>query len=334
MRAVVYGLGWFFDLNKSTLKADEIVYYCDKEKKGKTIGGIKIIGLEDLGALNDYDAVYVTTTEKWWQNIVDDLLSVGVPVSKIRFPLYQRFPVVVDGDGTVVAEKDNVRIALRCSSDFSCFDSDFNIHEYGLNFPFDDTVVFDIGMNSATTALYFATFDNVKRVYGFEPFQDSYNNALDNISRNPDFGSKIVPFNYALSKREEVIEVPVYEDDNTGSRTTFEEFFGNPFYVQGRPELRKEIVVCKNARKELEQLVIEDGMAHYVLKIDVEGSEFDIFSVLKDSFVLDAVEAILMEFHRKPDFITKILEQRGFRFVKSNQTENQGMIYAFKWREH
>lgn len=329
MRAVIYGLGWLFSVSKERINSNEIAYYCDKKKRGKRIDGIDIIGLEELKSIKDYDVIYVTTTEKWWREVVDDLMSIGVHPSKIRFPLYERFSISVDNDGTIVGSCGEVSVALKCQSDFLCFDADFIEHEYGVNIFFDNTVVFDIGMNSATTALYFASLKNVKRVYGFEPFLDTYNNALENINRNPNLAHKIIPMNFALASREAIEEVPIFEDDNTGARTTFEEFYGNSSYVQGRPELRREMITYKNARSVLEKLIEEEGTEHYLLKIDVEGSEFDIFKILENSYVLDDADVIMMEFHREPHYLIEVLESKGFYYMKKQFSENQGLIFAF-----
>src|SRR5260221_3132548 len=54
----------------------------------------------------------------------------------------------------------------------------------------EEIVVIDVGMNVGTAALFFASRDNVKRVYGFEPVPSSCATAEVNFSLN-DIGSKI-----------------------------------------------------------------------------------------------------------------------------------------------
>ncbi len=332
MKIIVYGIGSFFERNKHRLNKDEVLCYCDMNRRGEELDGKRILGPEDIKSISEYDAVYVTT-ETYWDSIVKTLISNGVPTDKIQFPFNEPIQISVEKNGELVGSYNGVSINLKCDSDYSCFYSDFILREYGVNFPFDNTVVFDLGMNSATTSLYFAVMEKVKKVYGFEPFLDTYNNAVANIARNGEIGKKIVPINVALCDKDYVSEIPVYEDNNTGGRTTFEDFFDNPVYVEGRMELRKEKIEYKDARTVLEGLVSEgDKEEHLVLKIDVEGSEFDIFRSLENSWIFDKTEVILMEFHREPSYLTDILEKKNFRYLKNYWDTERGMIFAFKYQ--
>ncbi len=331
MKAIVYGMGCEFDANKERLDLSEIICFCDTNKKGEWFGNHQIHGPEYIPLLEHYDVVYVTTTMPYWESIVQTLLSFDVPCEKIEFPFFQKYRVSVDKSGVLVGTYNGVSVALKCLSDYLCFEADFINMEYGVNFPFANTIVFDIGMNSATTALYFATFDNVKKVYGFEPFGDTYNNALDNIHRNPQIGEKIKPLKMALAYGDYSKEVPIFEDDNTGGRTTCEDFFDHPVYTRGHAEFRRELIEFKDARNVLERLMRDEQADHYVMKIDVEGSEFDIFKSLETSLVLDRMDAILMEYHSEPTYLTKILEDKKLRYLKNYWGEGRGMIFAFKY---
>ena len=63
-----------------------------------------------------------------------------------------------------------------------------NEYNFSINEPY---VMIDIGYNIGITSLIFAQNENIKQIYGFEPFKPTYNNALENLSQNPLLSSKI-----------------------------------------------------------------------------------------------------------------------------------------------
>ena len=74
-------------------------------------------------------------------------------------------------------------------------------------------------MNIGAVSLYFASKEWVSKVYGFEPFPDTFQQALDNFELNDiHIKRKLYPMNVALSDKEEDIEVAV-NSENTGWRS-------------------------------------------------------------------------------------------------------------------
>ncbi len=56
-------------------------------------------------------------------------------------------------------------------------------------------------MNVATTSLFFSSKKNVEKIYSYELFPATYENALKNIKANS-FGHKILPHQYGLGKED------------------------------------------------------------------------------------------------------------------------------------
>ena len=77
-------------------------------------------------------------------------------------------------------------------------------------------IVLDIGMNVGITSLYFSQFDNIKAIYGFEPFKPTFDCAKGNISLNGKHDSKIHVFNFGLSNADKWIDLN-YDSENKGN---------------------------------------------------------------------------------------------------------------------
>ena len=81
----------------------------------------------------------------------------------------------------------------------------------------------------------------------------------------------------------------------------------------------------------LDEIMTKVGLDHIdFLKIDVEGSEFGLFS--KPGEWISKTEKIAMEIHPQfgnPVIITNTLKKAGFQ-VSTKQRNNQGFIYGWK----
>jgi FkbM family methyltransferase len=105
------------------------------------------------------------------------------------------------------------------------FQDILQIYEVFYMFPYsfsdiqNNYTVLDIGANIGDTALYFASYKNVDKVYAFEPFLKTYQQACDNFALN-NIGGKIEIFNFGISYRDEKELKVEYSHKNTGSMTS------------------------------------------------------------------------------------------------------------------
>lgn len=197
------------------------------------------------------------------------------------------------------------------------------------------SVVIDVGMNVGLASLYFATYEKVEKIYAFEPFPDTYREALLNFEIN-DKGltSKIIHHNAGVGDINKTISVPKPYAGDLGGSTT--EYF--------LKELKKDDVErLKNGYIDVRISSIIDILkdvkdknqdSKIILKLDCEGAEFEIIEALNNAGLLKEVATYLIEWHFKPKkIITDIFTANNFSYIAPDRTdisESVGMIYAFR----
>jgi FkbM family methyltransferase len=194
--------------------------------------------------------------------------------------------------------------------------------------PRENFELIDIGMNVGITSLFFAQQPQCTAIHAFEPFKLTYEQAVVNINLNTSFSSKICTYNYGLGKENKTITV-TYDKDNKGSMG----LNGIPAYLTGQShEILNEHIIIKDAAEVLKPIItnINKSENQLILKMDCEGSEYDIFESLEDANYLSYFSFIILEWHYKnPDQIYRALEKNGFTFLTLNPASTAGMIYAF-----
>jgi FkbM family methyltransferase len=140
------------------------------------------------------------------------------------------------------------------------------------------TTVIDAGANLGDTAAWFATRYPQSRVVSLEPDRDNYSALVRNAAP---YGERVVPLNVGLWPKSGPLRVVTSE-----SRTAFsvvEAKPGEPFDCQAVSPM---------------QLVRDFGMTKIDLfKIDIEGSELQLFSAPDADDWLSITGTIMMEIH-------------------------------------
>lgn len=208
------------------------------------------------------------------------------------------------------------------------------IEEVFINFLYDfrtieHVVVCDVGMNVGVASLFFASFENVKKVYGFEPFLGTFKLAEENFKLNSTIASKITYYNYGLGKSDSTLSVPLPNSGFLGGTTS-------DFFYPHLPKNRKSentTVEIKEISKIIQQIKTEHPSQKILLKLDCEGAEYEIVDNLCDTGLINEVSYIFAEYHFKgKEALMQRLTQKGF-FVLGAANEHIspfGMIYAFK----
>lgn len=189
-----------------------------------------------------------------------------------------------------------------------------------------EVVVIDIGMNVGVASHFFASMPNVKAVYGYEPFPETFQEAVFNSALNPSLKNNLMLFNVGVSDRNCKKTITLFESGSLSastieSNTTFTKINGH--------EVEVELMSAKDV---ITTLVQKHPNTPLVLKIDCEGEEYAIFESLRNSHLLSNVTAILVEWHEKGlNPIASFLIDHGFQFHHiPNKELNSGMVYAFK----
>lgn len=184
-------------------------------------------------------------------------------------------------------------------------------------------IMIDIGFNLGMTSLFFARNENVKNIYGFEPFIPTYKQGLRNVKLNPKYGNKIKVYPYGLGDKNQSLKFK-YNPDKPGAMSSVREVFldGNKF----------ETIRIRKSSSIIKRIVAKHPNEKIFLKIDCEGAEGNILSDLDKNNVLDDVDVIIMEWHYEPPTkLISILKKHNFFLFNNHVVTNElGMIRAIR----
>lgn len=178
-------------------------------------------------------------------------------------------------------------------------------------------IVVDIGFNYGLFTIS-SLEKNPKRIIGFEP-----NNKLCEIFNKNFNDDRVTLVNCAVSDNDKVAR---FYENNFSVMNTIKENSINDSY---------------NFSYEVQVLGINNIIKNYnldkidYLKVDCEGSEYEIFESISISYLTNNVRKIAVEFHNKADdvkvlkLLNKILVC-GFEVQQSYYGGDVGMIYAKK----
>ena len=192
-----------------------------------------------------------------------------------------------------------------------------------------ESVLIDIGMNRAAVSLRFATNENIKSVYAFEPFRPTFELAKRNLELNPQLSKKIHASNVGLGRKEATLEL-LYLSTRTGCMSTTHDV------CKGKKNVNKETVVIKDAAKEIASILEENKDKYIIVKCDCEGAEFEIFERLAEQGLVGRIDVVIMEYHfEPPDRLVKILTREGFAVQRkiASRRAKTGYIYAVRMSE-
>lgn len=182
-------------------------------------------------------------------------------------------------------------------------------------------------MNSGLACLYFANMKNVEYVYGYEPFPDTFRQALDNFTENSlEIQNKIRAVNLGLTDKESQMEVLYDPSYTTNMRVVDGE------RAHGEQE-KKVCIKTMGAATEIRKIIENHQDMKVILKIDCEGSEYPIFKDLDEAGILKDIHMILMETHDgRENEIKAILRKENFIYFDNyaGGATQLGFLYAVK----
>ena len=329
-KSIIYGAGRYYHLNKERLpKNIEIIAFADSDENkatshsGKLLDGKEILTVQEM-LVREYDLIYVCTDHYYSNRIFDMLKKCNLDLKKVCFLnrtgiFNNEWVYEVQEDKSLISTIKGIKIREKFITDSDTLAEVFASNNYNIRLAQKDSIVIDIGMNIGIVSLYFARYDWISRVYSYEPFPDTYQRAIENFKLNePYIQNKIFSQNIALSNRNEEVKVAVNVDGSNG----------RDIFCRAEGKRQVEIVI-RDAASEIGKILKENQGKQIILKIDVEGSEFDIFESLSHTDILKNVDAVMMEYHREPETLCQQLSLNGFKyFVIGGET--LGMIYAVK----
>ena len=186
----------------------------------------------------------------------------------------------------------------------------------------DEYIMIDIGLNLGFTSLRFAQKSNIKKIYGYEPFKQTYELATKNLELNPKLAEKIKIFNFGLSDNNKIINIH-YNSNLPGSMSTVVDRF-----EESTEECKVEL---KNVADILKP-IFEKHNEKIFVKIDCEGAEKEILPCLEQFNLLNSIDFIIMEWHfESPNYLIDILVRNNFLVsCRHDIIDDLGTIIAFR----
>jgi FkbM family methyltransferase len=238
---------------------------------------------------------------------------------------YENGATVKIVDNAVVVTIDGVSFHARSFDDIRFVDEIFFRSTYNFLLG-QDCCVIDIGMNLGLVAMTFASKENVKEVYSFEPFPRTYQRACGNLALNPEIASKITAHNFGLADTDGEVTVLISDHGDSGCLS-----------IRGSDRGTPERISVRNAATVLRPIIDaarSKGQA-IIAKVDCEGSEFPIFDTFEKNGFFADISAFMVEWHRvfegktQHTLFAPLLRSGFIVFDQSGRTGN-GFFYAVR----
>ena len=188
-----------------------------------------------------------------------------------------------------------------------------------------ECAVIDIGANIGIASVFFSQKEFVKKIYCFEPIEDTFKIARENFRSNQI--DKIQGlFNYGLggSNRIEKFLFNKNLKGNSGIRGLL-----SPSYNRSNIESEIREVDIKKASDVLKPIFIENPDLRIVVKMDCEGAEYEIIEDLAKEDILKEIDLIIIEWH---DLGSAVLEEylvnNNFTIFSRSLGNMTGIIYG------
>ena len=179
----------------------------------------------------------------------------------------------------------------------------------------NDTII-DVGGHIGLFMLFCEQFCHKGKIYCFEPASDNYKIFLDNTKLN-NF-KNVFPFNIAVSKQDG--KIPLYLNDDTSGHSIF---LKNSNSIKVDSITLQKIFDLNNIEK------------CNLLKLDCEGSEYEIIDSLPESY-FSMIDKMIIEYHfaeKYPKLLTNLikkLERTSFSVDVKKLSGDMGLIFAIK----
>ena len=239
------------------------------------------------------------------------------------------FGVVFSNEaGTIIGRWRDIRFVVDDLCSLLTAREIFGEKVYGFEYG-KSAVVLDIGMNVGLASLYFASVPTIRKVYGYEPFSYTFQKALSNIGLNPSLMGKIVANNTGVAGSQRTEDVSFNHQDHTsmGIHGVVEEHGVNL-------ELTK---IVRIQLEDISQVISRTRNEHpgtdIIVKMDCEGSEYEIVEKMKKDVLLRDVTHFQIEWHifsaaDDPSNIISALRESGFFCNRTQKSPCLGMIFA------
>jgi FkbM family methyltransferase len=218
--------------------------------------------------------------------------------------------------------KEGIKILIRVNStDIMALTTVWLIEEYSKhNFKIKKTdTIIDVGAHIGLFSLYCSQICKEGKIYAFEPMVENYDILKSNIQLNEILNIKTK--NCAISKSSS--KIIIYKNNDESGHSKFIET-DNPIEV-----------TSKSLNDIFDNEKIEKCN---LLKLDCEGSEYEIIDSLKDKN-LQKIEKMVIEYHladSNPELLENLkskLKSKSYKISIEPLFDDIGFLYAIKKNE-
>ncbi len=251
-------------------------------------------------------------------------------IDKHLYPVVKKITIRLDGkwdydkNGQLSIKFNDIIINVYDRTDIEVINDIFIMHMYAF-YPLDTKIiVLDIGMNHGIASLYFASKREVVKVIGYEPVPTTFHKALANFNLNPDLSNKITPTNTGVGESNKSSTLYYYPESSGQSS-----IYATNLNRTVTENIQIEIL---SATEILHDLITHNPKYSIFVKIDCEGSEYEIIRSLVSNKIINKIHAMVMEWHtmndhQNPCELIELLHKSGF-IAFSFSFDTTGMIYA------
>jgi len=202
---------------------------------------------------------------------------------------------------------------------------------YGMGLSSPRPVILDCGANIGLATIYFKRRFPLARVIAFEPNPDSFNRLAANIKRNDLEGIELRNEALGGSNSTGYLVLPRGTSESHAASIALSE-------SNGSPSVPVQCILLSSVVENLERVDL--------VKLDIEGPEYEVLTDLERSGLLSRVGAFIIEYHERLasgpiESALSLLARNGFQFRLavewkpwySFESPYPAMIYAARPRQ-
>ena len=235
----------------------------------------------------------------------------------------------IQSNGEVMFTFRNHKFLLNTDNELYILKEIFGFQCYNVYLPYSDLIVIDAGMNIGVASIFFSGMKNVKKIYSYEPFPQTYERGVQNLSLN-DLEDKVIPHCFGLSNRNESFNVS-YDESLKGLMSITRD---NTQHIPDNAFEKTDIKVA-DVSEVFQELIHNHPDCKFLFKIDTEGSEYDMFHRLNETGLLRKADIYVLEWHNTESNhisqLESIFQENNFMYhVIGFREDETGMLIAMK----
>lgn len=226
-----------------------------------------------------------------------------------------------------IPEQSQVKIKLANHSSLQVIFEIFREEMYSF-FTTEKCCVIDVGANIGIASVYFACLPNVSKVFSYELVPSTFQLASENIKASS-LQNLIKIKSAGIALENGTLSIP-FEEEGSVDASVYEVSRSNEKSKSGNT-IEVEVVAVAD---EFQDILKQIGLEKLILKLDCEGTEYEVIPELAAKGLLQKFTVVMLEWHyHGPASLIQTLTDSGFIAFNRNIPNDggkRGMIYAAK----